>query len=264
MDNLDTELKSYYLKIKDEIKKEHVEYLGQHPEIRELLNDFMSSLLLEKPGDVYDYAKEYFSFFNKEKEIVPEKPLVLAGPSGVGKGTIVKWLLQSYPDKFELSVSYTTRQPREGEVHGKEYFFVTQEEFNQEIAKNSFLEYCDVHGKMYGTHKGVVRNIFEKGKVCILEIDVKGAEKIHNSGNPCNFIFLKPPTIDVLKTRLIMRGTDKEDAMLIRLKNADGELKFAEESHIFGHKITNDVLEITKKDVKELVNKLYPHLKLGQ
>ena len=85
MDNLDTELKSYYLKVKETIKKEHVEYLAKHSDIRELLNDFLSSLLLEKPDDVYKYAQEYFSFFNKQKEIVADKPLIIVGPSGVGK-----------------------------------------------------------------------------------------------------------------------------------------------------------------------------------
>ncbi len=82
---LDPELKTYYLKVKDEIKKEHVDYLGQHPEIRQLLNDFLSTVLLEKPEDVYKFAQDYFSFFHKEKEPVMHKPLVISGPSGVGK-----------------------------------------------------------------------------------------------------------------------------------------------------------------------------------
>jgi Regulatory subunit of type II PKA R-subunit. len=85
MNSLDPELKTYYLKVKDEIKKEHIDYLSQHPEIRQLLNDFLSTLLLEKPEDVYKFAQEYFAFFNKEKENVQYKPLVISGPSGVGK-----------------------------------------------------------------------------------------------------------------------------------------------------------------------------------
>jgi len=263
MDNLDTELKSYYLKVKDEIKKEHVEYLSHHPEIRELLNDFLSSLLLEKPSNVYTYAQEYFSFLNQEKEIKSEKPLIIAGPSGVGKGTLVKWLINTYPDKFQMSVSYTTRKPREGEVHAREYYFVTKEEFMQEVAKNSFLEYCEVHGNFYGTHKGVVRQIIERNKICILEIDVQGAQKIYDSGVGCNYVFLKPPSIDALKQRLNIRGTDNEEAILIRLKNAEIELKFFEDnSKIFTNSVVNDSLEKTKKDLLTLLNGLYPQLQI--
>ncbi len=85
MNTFDPELKTYYLNVKEEIKKEHVDYLGQHPEIRQLLNDFLSTLLLEKPEDVFRFAQDYFSFFNKEKEVIQHPPLVISGPSGVGK-----------------------------------------------------------------------------------------------------------------------------------------------------------------------------------
>jgi len=88
MDKLDPELKTYYLQVKDEVKKEHTTYINKHPEIRQLLNDFLSTVLLEKPDDVYAYAQEYFSYFNTEKEPEQYKPLVLSGPPGVGKVTI--------------------------------------------------------------------------------------------------------------------------------------------------------------------------------
>ena len=85
MEKLDPELKTYYMQVKDEVKKEHGAYISAHPEIRQLLNDFLSTLLLEKPEDVYEYAQDYFSFFNTEKEPIQFKPLVISGPSGVGK-----------------------------------------------------------------------------------------------------------------------------------------------------------------------------------
>lgn len=88
MDKLDPELKTYYLQVKDEVKKEHSNYINKHPEIRQLLNDFLSTVLLEKPDDVYVYAQEYFSYFNTEKEPQQYKPLVLSGPQGVGKVTV--------------------------------------------------------------------------------------------------------------------------------------------------------------------------------
>ena len=85
IENLDPELKTYYLQVKDEVKKEHSSYIAKHPEIRQLLNDYLSTLLLEKPEDIYSYTQDYFSFFNSEKESVQHKPLVISGPSGVGK-----------------------------------------------------------------------------------------------------------------------------------------------------------------------------------
>lgn len=124
--NFDSELQTYFGAIKQTIKEEHVNYLKSHPELRQILNDFLSSCLLEQPDDVYEYAQKFFAFFNYHKDIQRHKPLVISGCSGVGKGTLIKFLLEKYPETFELSISYTTRRPRQGEVHGREYYFVTK------------------------------------------------------------------------------------------------------------------------------------------
>lgn len=138
-----------------------------HPELRQILNDFLSSCLLEQPENVYEYAKQYFSFFNYQKDVIRHKPLVISGCSGVGKGTLINFLLEKFPDIFELSISYTTRRPRQGEVHGREYYFVEKEEFIKEIEKDVFAEYCQVHDNYYGTHQGKLNEIINKGKVII-------------------------------------------------------------------------------------------------
>lgn len=117
---------------------------------------------------MYAYAQKYFAFFNYRKDLKRHRPLVISGCSGVGKGTLIKFLLEKYPEVFELSISYTTRRPRQGEVHGREYYFVTKEEFQKEIEKDVFAEYCEVHGNFYGTHKGKLNEIVEKGRVFIL------------------------------------------------------------------------------------------------
>lgn len=114
---------------------------------------------------MYEYAREYFSYFNQEKDQVKFRPLVVSGPSGVGKGTLVGRLFEQYPTYFQYSVSYTTRAPRPGEVHGKQYFFVSKEEFQREVLKDAFLEYCEVHGNFYGTHMGQMNEIMRQGKV---------------------------------------------------------------------------------------------------
>lgn len=142
--------------------------MKSHPELRQILNDFLSSCLLEQPEDVYEYAQKFFAFFNYQKDNVRHKPLVISGCSGSGKGTLINFLLTKYPDLFELSISYTTRRPRQGEMHGREYYFVAKEEFQKEIEKDVFAEYCEVHGNYYGTHKGKLNEIINKGKVFIL------------------------------------------------------------------------------------------------
>ena len=143
MEVFDPELQTYFAKIKEEIKSEHVQYMKSHPEIRDILNDFLSSLLLEKPDDIYIYARKYFSFFNVDKKPDYHPILVMSGPSGAGKvlpipilfykiflkGTLLARLLKEYPDEFEVSVSWTTREQRVGEAQGISYFFKTKEEF---------------------------------------------------------------------------------------------------------------------------------------
>lgn len=112
--NFDSELQTYFGDIKQAIKQEHVNYLKAHPELRQILNDFLSSCLLEQPDNVYEHAKNFFSYFNYQKDATKYKPLVISGCSGVGKGTLIKYLLETFPDLFELSISYTTRRPRQG------------------------------------------------------------------------------------------------------------------------------------------------------
>lgn len=106
--------------------------------------------------------------------------IVVCGPSGVGKGTLLKKLLSDYPDRFAYSVSHTTRQPRDGEVDGKDYYFVTRQTILKMFENNEFLQLCDVHGNLYGTSVAAVRVVQRMGKTCLLEIDVKGAQKLRS------------------------------------------------------------------------------------
>eukprot|EP01016_Furgasonia_blochmanni_P051097 TRINITY_DN7994_c0_g2_i1.p2 TRINITY_DN7994_c0_g2~~TRINITY_DN7994_c0_g2_i1.p2 ORF type:complete len:295 (-),score=85.99 TRINITY_DN7994_c0_g2_i1:290-1174(-) len=262
MEDFDPEIKAYFFKIKEDIKKEHVEYLKKHPEIREVLNDFVSSLLLQKPDDIYAYARDYFSYFNHEKDVKKQRPFVIAGPAGVGKGTLVKMLLQKYPEEFELSVSYTTRKPRATETDGVEYFFVAKDEFVKEIERNSFVEHCEVHGNFYGTHKGILNKIMNKGKVCILEIDVVGAEKVNKSGIECNYLWLDPPSIDEIRKRIIGRGSETPETLEKRLKTAERELLAVQSMPFFEHKLVNNDINETFENLLTLLRSLYPELGL--
>eukprot|EP01017_Pseudomicrothorax_dubius_P020262 TRINITY_DN2215_c0_g1_i6.p1 TRINITY_DN2215_c0_g1~~TRINITY_DN2215_c0_g1_i6.p1 ORF type:complete len:265 (-),score=77.18 TRINITY_DN2215_c0_g1_i6:147-941(-) len=257
MDNLDPELRTYFLKVKEDIKQEHKEYLEQHPEIRQILNDFLSSVLLEKPADVHSYARKYFGFFNTVREIPKHKPLVICGPSGVGKGTLIKKLLTEFPNIFELSVSYTTRKPRPGETHGIEYFFVPKEEFEKEIEKGAFLEYCEVHGNYYGTHRSIVEKIISQGKLCILEIDLQGAEKVNKSFMECEYLFIHPKSFEVLKERLKFRGTETPEQIERRLQTAERELNAIKTLDFFKHHVINDNLEECHQQLLDKISQIF-------
>lgn len=154
--------------------------------------------------------------------------IVLTGPSGVGKGTVVSRLLSEYGNVV-LSVSATTRSPRSGEENGREYYFVTTEEFSEMIENGGVLEYTEYCGNFYGTPKERVNSLLSAGKDVILEIELEGARNIKNLCPDCVSIFVMPPSYDVLYGRLKGRGTESDEAVGKRLKAAMTEMQAASE-----------------------------------
>ncbi|KRX08660.1 P-loop containing nucleoside triphosphate hydrolase [Pseudocohnilembus persalinus] len=193
-DQFDSELKTYYTKIKTEIKQQHQDYLKNHPELREILNDFLSQTLLEKPKDVYNYARDYFSYFNIEEDLVKYQPLIITGPYGSGKSTLIKKLIETYPNIFQRSISYTTRAALPNETHGEEYYFVSKNEFTKEIQKNQFLQYeVKQDNEYFGTHLGKLNAIVNNGKIAILELDLDAAKNIIEQNPSYKFISISAP-----------------------------------------------------------------------
>ena len=166
------------------------------------------------------------------------KLLVISGPSGVGKGTIVKALKARRNDVVE-SISCTTRAPREGETHGKEYFFLSKEEFLRRIAENDFLEYDEHFGNYYGTPKSFVKKMLQKKSV-ILEIDVVGALNTKKAIPESILIMIAPPSGEELKRRLVGRGTETDDDIENRLSRLEYELAQRDK---YDYVIVNDDLE---------------------
>lgn len=166
--------------------------------------------------------------------------LVVSGPSGSGKGTICKKLLKRNKELI-FSVSATTRRPRPGEIEGVNYFFIDEKKFKKMIDENEFLEYANVHNNYYGTPKKFVLDEIKKGEIVLLEIDVQGALQIKKAYPEAVLVFLSPPSIDELKSRITKRGTETKKDIDIRLTNAFKEFKYIKE---YNYIVIND--EITK------------------
>jgi len=160
------------------------------------------------------------------------RPLVINGPSGVGKGTLIAMLMKEYPSAFGFSVSHTTRAPRPGEQNGVAYHFTTTDAMLPMIENNEFLESANVHGNLYGTTFAAVQAVTDRGQICVLDIDVQGTKSVKAASlDPTpTFIFIKPPNMEELEKRLRGRGTETEDKIQKRLTNAKGELAYADET----------------------------------
>lgn len=174
---------------------------------------------------------------------------VVSSPSGGGKGTLIQRVL-SRVQNLSYSVSYTTRKPRNGELDGREYFFVTREEFSQMVERNDFLEWATVHSHLYGTSRSQVARDVALGRDIVLEVDVQGAASIRNLINDAVCVFILPPSLEVLRERLIARGTDSPEELAVRLRNAPDELKAYK---TFDYVIINDDVERAAAKVMAII-----------
>ena len=175
---------------------------------------------------------------------------VFSGPSGVGKGTLNAKLFAEFGDQIAFSVSATTRAPREGEIDGKHYFFISRQEFEKRIANSDFLEYAQFAGNCYGTPRSYVTILLEQGKNVLLEIEVQGAMQVMERMPECVSIFILPPSFEELENRLRGRGTETEDRILARLDTARRELSFAPR---YTHQIVNgDDIEKTYIELRNV------------
>lgn len=177
-------------------------------------------------------------------------PIVLSAPSGAGKTTICRRLVEGRPD-IGYSISCTTRPPRSGEVHAVDYFFLSPDEFERRRAAGEFAEHATVHGFTYGTLKSEVERVLADGRHVIMDIDVQGAAQFARAFPQSVLIFIIPPSIDVLMERLTRRGTESREVLLRRLKSALNELH---EIGRYGYVVENDDLELAVARVSAIVD----------
>ena len=176
--------------------------------------------------------------------------IVLSGPSGVGKGTVRKEIFSREDNTFHYSVSMTTRKKRPGEVDGKDYFFVSKEEFEKEIENGGMLEYAKYVDNYYGTPLKYVNEMLDQGKDVFLEIEVKGAMQVREKVPDGLFIFLTPPDLDELKDRLVGRGTDSEEVIRQRIERAKEEIALMRE---YDYAVVNDEVPLAAERVKRII-----------
>jgi guanylate kinase len=177
------------------------------------------------------------------------KVFVITGPSGVGKGTLIRGLLERMPE-LELSVSATTRDPRPGEENGLDYHFLTPEQFESRVAKGDFVEHADYSGNRYGTLRSDLERRLATGAGVVLEIEVQGARQVREAMPEAIAVFIAPPSREALRARLVGRGTDSSDQVDARLRTAETELEAQPE---FGHVVVNDRLEQATDDLVGIV-----------
>lgn len=175
--------------------------------------------------------------------------IVVSGPSGAGKGTICKALLEKHDDLF-ISVSATTRAPRVGEVDSVNYHFITKEDFIERVEKNDFLEHAEVYGNYYGTPKSKVEDMLDSGKNVILEIDIQGALKVKENFKEGVFIFILPPSMEELKQRIIRRGSETPESLMRRFKSAYQEINYISK---YNYAVVNDIVDVAVSKIEGII-----------
>jgi guanylate kinase len=181
----------------------------------------------------------------------PAKVFVITGPSGVGKGTLIRGLLARVPE-LELSVSATTRRPRPGEQDGVDYHYLSPEEFAAHVAAGDFLEHAEYSGNRYGTLRSELERRLRDGAGVVLEIEVQGARQVRAAMPDAVAVFIAPPSLEALRARLVGRGTDTQEEVDERLRTAERELEAQPE---FAHVVINDRLEQATDELARIVRR---------
>ena len=187
------------------------------------------------------------------------KLLVFSAPSGAGKSTIVRSVLNKFPE-LAFSISATTRERRETEEEGKHYFFISENEFKKKIEQNEFVEWEKFYDYYYGTLKSHIENLLDKGKNVVLEVDVKGALEIKKVYPDSVLVFVMPPSFDILKDRLVKRNTESQEDLKKRLERVELELSYKDH---FEHIIVNDDLNYALEEAENIIKNILNGVKNG-
>ncbi|CAF3576176.1 unnamed protein product [Rotaria socialis] len=201
-----------------------------------------------------NYFRIWIRTFAKLAAFRP-RPIVVSGPSGSGKSTLINQLFKEYPTAFAFSVSHTTRTARPGEQNAREYYFVPRHQMEKMIAQREFLEITEFSSNLYGTSKNAVEDVAKTGRICVLDVDKQGVKSIRKTDLHPLFIYISPPSYEILEQRLRARKTDSESAIQKRLQESKESMEFSKEPGVYDHIVLNDKLDVAYKDLKEILHK---------
>jgi len=221
-----------------------------------------SQLVRSRPSSHLEVLAEPFSSSSPSSSDMVLDPLVVCGPSGVGKGTMIQKFMEEWngKDQFQFTVSHTTRSPRPGEVNGIHYHFVDIPSIKRGIENGEFLEHAEVHGNYYGTSWQSLRDIQKMGKHCLLDIDVQGVKNMKRMESDTlkpKYIFISPPSLEVLQERLIGRQTESVESVARRTANAKAEMEYGLEKGNFDALIINHDLNEACQEFASTIRELY-------
>ena len=251
----DQELFSYFRDRNTTLCQDNFNFLMEHPEVKRLLNDYLSNILLHKPDDVFKFTKDYFKFLCDKGE--SHKLVVLVGPNSVGKTTMIDYIIQEFPNDFMKPLFRSTIKNENG------YKLMDIEEHSNGLKNNLFIyDRFDTEKKEYiSLEKLEIEKIQKEGKIAILEIDLEGAKKMNNLDIQANFIGILPPSLDALRQRIKENTKLNTEKINAELEKASDEIKEIEKYTFFMFRIINDELEAGLKDTKNAMISLYPKLK---
>jgi len=185
------------------------------------------------------------------------RPIVLSGPSGTGKSTLLHKLMADFPNTFGFSVSHTTRQPRAGEQDGVQYHFATVDQFKKLIDEKKFIEWAQFGGNYYGTSIQAVEDVSKAGSICILDIDMQGVKSVKKTELAPQYIFIAPPSFEALKERLTKRGTETPESLEKRLAHSHAEIEFSKVPGAYDLVVVNDELDRAYAQLKGYIQEKY-------
>jgi guanylate kinase len=251
----DQELFSYFRDRNTTLCQDNFNFLMEHPEVKRLLNDYLSNILLHKPDDVFKFTKDYFKFLCDKGE--SHKLVVLVGPNSVGKTTMIDYIIKQFPNDFRKPSFRSTIQNENG------FKLMDIEEHSNGLKNNLFIyDRFDTDKKEYiSLEKSEIENIQNEGKIAIIEIDLEGAKKMNSLDIEANFLGIMPPSLDALRLRIKKHTKLNTEKINAELEKASDEIKEIEKYTFFMFRIINDELETGLKDIKNAMISLYPKLK---
>lgn len=246
---------------RERLHEDNSKYIQEHPELHTLVDQFVTACIHSKPTDIVKFGQFFFSDMRNSRGVGP-CPIAIAGPSGVGKGTLIGKLMEKYPKIFGFCTSHTTRAPRPGEENGIHYHFATKPQMEEMIDKGQFVEHAKVHTNLYGTSFQAVEKVRSEGKVCILDIDIQGVANVKKSTLDCKYLFIAPPSLEDLSKRLKGRGTETPDKIHVRMENAKGEMEYGMKEGNFDAIVTNNDLKVCMTEVLTVLQGWFPDVDL--